>query len=134
MLADDNVADHELVRRTFEDYCRVDIVIDGLGLLDYFQPASAKGRTESALPPDLILLDINMPRMNGKEVLPRIRATPSGSLVPIVVFSSSETANDIRDCYRAGCNSYVMKPFEFRDYQRALELVAIYWLGLSMSP
>lgn len=133
LLADDNVADHELVRRTFRDCCRVDIVTDGLGLLAYFE-AEATDRTASGVHPDLILLDISMPGMNGIEVLPKIRATPRGALVPIVVFSSSEAAKDIRACYQAGCNSYVMKPFELHDYQRALELVANYWLGLSKSP
>jgi CheY-like chemotaxis protein len=130
LLADDNEADHALVQRTFGEYCHIEVVTDGVHLLQYFQPATADGKPR----PDLILLDINMPRMNGKEVLPRIRETPCGALVPVVVFSSSEAPNDISDCYKAGCNSYVTKPFELQDYQRALELVATYWLGLSVSP
>jgi CheY-like chemotaxis protein len=80
-----------------------------------------------------VLLDINMPRMGGKEVLPRIRATTRGATVPIVVLSSSDCPSDVRECYAAGCNSYVTKPFEPLDYNETLHLIAAYWLGISVS-
>lgn len=132
MLADDSIADHELVRRTLSDHCRIDTVTDGVHLLEYCQAVGAADPASTSWP-DLILLDINMPRMNGKEVIPKLRSTALGACMPIVIFSSSDHPHDIEHCYKAGCNSYVEKPFELHDYRRALELIAAYWLGLSLS-
>ena len=133
LLADDNPADQALVRRVFGDLCTVRVAADGIALLQYFADRPANDVADFDGRADLVLLDINMPRMGGKEVLPRIRATPKGATVPIVVLSSSDQPGDVRECYRAGCNSYVTKPFEPAEYNKTLKLIALYWLGISVA-
>lgn len=84
--------------------------------------------------PDLILLDLNMPRMDGRRALQEARLICSGSRTPIIVFSTSDDVADIKTCYDAGCNTYVTKPSELDDFKAALNLIAAYWLELATLP
>ena len=84
--------------------------------------------------PDLILLDLNMPKVDGRQALERIRDMSSGKRAPIVVFSTSSDVTDVKLCYEAGCNTYVTKPSELQDFRTTLELIARYWLDLATLP
>lgn len=109
------------------------MVRNGIELLTYLDQSCGQGSKEHT-PPDIILLDLNMPRKDGREALREIRAMKTSSAIPIVVFSTSDNVTDIKDCYEAGCNSYVTKPPELDDFFAALQQIASYWLELSALP
>lgn len=81
--------------------------------------------------PSLILLDLNLPRLDGTEVLKRLRAQPRTRLTPVVVFSSSDQPSDVAACYKHGANSYVRKPVDFDRFSEILVEVARYWLSVN---
>jgi CheY-like chemotaxis protein len=86
---------------------------------------------EPGLHPALILLDLNLPKKDGWEVLSECKADPVLRAIPIVVFTTSQSEADIRRGYALGANSFVTKPFDLDDFQRAIELIENYWLKLS---
>ena len=84
--------------------------------------------------PELILLDLNLPRLTGREVLERIRATPSFRTVPIVVLTTSRRQEDIQDVYAAGANTYIEKPRDFGRFVEVLQTIQRYWLDAALLP
>ena len=84
--------------------------------------------------PQLILLDLNLPRVNGLEVLKRLRSDERTRLLPVVILSSSREQRDMLDSYGLGANSYVRKPVNFEQFVRAVELLRSYWLVLNEDP
>lgn len=85
-------------------------------------------------PPALILLDLNLPKIDGKDVLRALRLAPSTARVPVVVLSSSDLAEDIQGCYALGANSFVSKPVGFGDFSRVVASVARYWTEINRCP
>lgn len=85
-------------------------------------------------PPDLIILDLKLPRVNGSDVLKELRACDITSCVPIVVFSSSDDPDDVVKCYRGGASTYVVKPVDFEGYDRAIGMIVNYWFDLAHLP
>lgn len=128
VVAEDNIADQELIRLTFEavdpEYT-VEVVSDGEELLKYL---------ESRNPFDLqfVLLDLNMPRMSGHEVLTKMSAEERFRTVPVIVFSSSVNTTDITQCYAQGANAYVRKPVDLNDYQTTIEAITEFWGGTNV--
>ncbi|MDX1612526.1 MAG: response regulator [Candidatus Thermoplasmatota archaeon] len=90
--------------------------------------------TPPARLPDLILLDLKLPRLSGIDVLEALRADERTRRVPVVIFTSSKEDSDIQACYAAGANSYVRKPVDFEAFTSALELATRYWLTLNERP
>lgn len=84
--------------------------------------------------PDLVLLDLKLPKIDGSEVLRQLRSNVRTSKLCIVVFTSSSEPADIARCYALGCNSYVIKPVTYEDYIDAVRSIAAYWLALNVSP
>lgn len=84
--------------------------------------------------PDLVLLDLKLPKIDGSEVLRQLRSDARTSRLCVVVFTSSSEPGDIARCYALGCNSYVIKPVTYEDYIEAVRGVAAFWLGLNVSP
>lgn len=84
--------------------------------------------------PDLVLLDLKLPKIDGSEVLRQLRNDARTSRLCVVVFTSSSEPGDIARCYALGCNSYVIKPVTYEDYIEAVRGVAAFWLGLNVSP
>ena len=80
---------------------------------------------------DLILLDIKLPKVSGLEVLQRIRAHESTRYLPVVILTSSDEDEDIKDCYRFGCNSYIRKPVDFEEFSECVGQLGLYWLGIN---
>ena len=128
LIAEDNLADQELIRLTFEavdpDY-EVEIVGDGEELLAYLDRSN---------PYDLqfVLLDLNMPRMGGTEVLERMSEEARFRTVPVIVFSSSVSTQDIKQCYAQGANAYVRKPVDLDAYQTTIEAITEFWGGTNV--
>jgi len=84
--------------------------------------------------PDLVLLDLKLPKIDGSEVLRQLRSDARTSRLCVVVFTSSSEPGDIARCYALGCNSYVIKPVTYEDYIEAVRGIAAFWLGLNVSP
>jgi CheY-like chemotaxis protein len=87
---------------------------------------------EDGLKPDLILLDLNMPRKDGWQVLAECKGDASLKSVPIVIFSTSRREEDVKRCYALGANSFVAKPFDLEAFKKAIGMIEDYWLGLSV--
>ena len=86
-----------------------------------------------ALRPRLVILDLKLPKVGGADVLERVKAEPQTHAVPVVVFTSSDDANDIERCYALGANGYVIKPLDFQRFQDAVKMLYSYWMGLNVA-
>lgn len=137
LLVEDNPNDVELTLRAFKKHNltnRIQICRDGAEALDYmFGEGEFAGRNvENA--PRVVLLDLKLPKVNGLEVLQRIKADPRTQKVPVVVLTSSKEERDLVDSYRLGVNSYIVKPVNFEQFTEAVQKVGLYWLLLNQSP
>lgn len=133
LLVEDNADDAELAIRAFErTQMRNAIVLarDGGEALEYLF-ATGRYAEPPPVPPDVVLLDLNLPRIDGLEVLRRARQDQRTRRLPIVVMTSSREAGDIGRCYELGANSYVRKPVDFSQFVQAIHQVGAYWLRLN---
>jgi two-component system response regulator len=134
LLVEDNPDDETLTLRAFrKNNIKNEIVVarDGVEALDYlFAEGSYAGLTDDRMP-QLVLLDLKLPRIDGLEVLRRIRADERTKLLPVVVLTSSKEEQDLVESYTIGCNSYVRKPVNFDDFMEAARQLGMYWLMLN---
>jgi two-component system response regulator len=137
LLVEDNPDDEELTLLALKQGNIVNEVIvahDGVEALDYlFATGQHAGRDPSRLP-QLVLLDLKLPRQDGLEVLRRLRADPRTQLIPVVVLTCSSEEEDVVASYRLGANSYVRKPVEFHRFADAVRQLGLYWLLLNEAP
>lgn len=137
LLVEDTDDDIELTLRAFRKSDLVNtvtVVRDGVEALDYlFATGEYAGRDPSLLP-DLVLLDIKLPRVDGQQVLQRLRANPRTKLLPVVILTSSIEPKDLVTCYTLGANSYVRKPIDFQQFAKALQQIGSYWLQTNQAP
>ena len=134
LLVEDNPDDVELTLRAFEkNKISSDVVVarDGVEALDHLLPSAASA---SQPLPELVLLDLNLPKISGLEVLRRMRAEPRTRRVPVVVLTSSQEERDILSCYDLGANSFVQKPVDYTQFVDAARQLSVYWLELNQSP
>jgi CheY-like chemotaxis protein len=133
LLVEDSADDEALVLRALRRHhvdARVLVAHDGVEALEHlFGPQAATHPV-----PDLVLLDLKMPRVDGFQVLERLRAEPRTHEIPVVVFSSSNEPGDVRRSYDLGASSFVRKPVEFDEFSNAVRLLGEYWLGLNLGP
>jgi two-component system response regulator len=130
LLVEDNPDDEALTLRAFKKSdIRNEVVVlrDGAEALAYLFP----GNGDTAPRPALILLDLNLPKVGGLEVLRRMRADERTQLIPVVVLTSSKLDEDILDSYRNGANAYVRKPVNFADFAEAVRTLGVFWLLLN---
>src|SRR5438046_3847572 len=107
---------------------------DGVEALDYpLGSGPSAGRPAHAMP-QLVLLDLKLPRVDGLEVLRRLRADPRTHLLPVVVLTSSKEERDLVNSYSLGANSYVRKPVDFGEFTEAIRQLGLYWLILNEAP
>jgi two-component system response regulator len=134
LLVEDNADDIELTLRAFKK-SRVmnEIVIarDGAEALDYFFGTGAHAARDMSVMPQLVLLDLKLPKIDGLEVLRRIRNDERTKLVPVVVLTSSDEERDVVQSYQLGANSYVRKPVDFAQFLDAARQLELYWLVLN---
>jgi CheY-like chemotaxis protein len=109
----------------------VRFVGDGRELLDYLRHAGRFADPASAPRPDLVLLDLNMPRMTGREALPLLKGDPELRALPVVVLTTSDDPRDVRGCYDAGANAFVTKPSSMSELARVLATTVAFWLGVA---
>jgi CheY-like chemotaxis protein len=136
LLVEDNPADVKITQRALrESAVPVELIVvrDGQEAVDYLlrQPPHDSGNWRS---PDLILLDLNLPGMNGREVLERVRATPALRHVPVVVLTTSRRQEDVQQMYAAGANTYIEKPQDFTRFVQVLQTIQQYWLDTALLP
>jgi two-component system response regulator len=130
MLIEDNPDDQALTLRALKKnkiLNEVTVASDGAEALDLLFPSGDAG----GMLPGLILLDLKLPKVDGLEVLRRIRADPRTEIVPVVVLTSSQEQEDILDSYHSGANGYVRKPVNFADFSDAVNTLGMYWLLLN---
>jgi two-component system response regulator len=137
LLVEDNPDDEALTLRAFKkNNIKNGVVVarDGAEALDYlFGTGRHAGRDITDLP-QVMLLDLKLPKVDGLEVLRRVRADARTRLLPIVILTSSKEEQDLMTGYRLGCNSYVRKPVNFDEFVEAARQLGLYWLVLNESP
>ena len=134
LLIEDNPDDEMLTLRAFQkagysDY--LSVVRDGAEALDYVLHRGVYQDPERYPAPDLILLDLKLPKIDGREVLKRIRADQHARFIPVVILTSSIEETDIFSCYELGGNSYIRKPIDFERFKLVIERVCEYWLSFN---
>lgn len=136
LLVEDNPSDEKLTLRAFAKHHADDIVIarDGVEALEYLHAAGRWEGRDTTLQPALVLIDLHMPRVDGPELLRRIRGDARTRLLPVVVLTSSGDRVDVDQCYALGANAYVRKPLELSDFADAARVIASFWLGLNEPP
>ncbi|MCP3867720.1 MAG: response regulator [Gammaproteobacteria bacterium] len=135
LLVEDNQKDEVLAQRAFRKSNMTNPVIvarDGVEALDYLFPVEKKEGTETAMP-IAVFLDLKLPRVDGLEVLRRIRSTEKTCHLPVVILTSSDEEKDILSSYRLGANSYVRKPMNSGEFSKAVMSVGIYWAEINES-
>jgi two-component system response regulator len=128
LLVEDNPDDEALTLRAFKkSKVRNEVIVmrDGAEALAYLFPADDGDRKPH---PALILLDLNLPKIGGLEVLRKMRADERTQMIPVVVLTSSKLEEDILDSYRNGANAYVRKPVKFSDFTEAVNALGVFWL------
>ena len=135
LLVEDNADDRDLTLRAFQRHdfgVAVEAVGDGQAALDYLLAPGPDGRLRAL--PELVLLDLKLPRLDGLEVLRRIRGDERTRLLPVVVLTSSAEEQDLVRSYSLGANSYVRKPVSFTEFLDASRQLGVYWLVLNRTP
>ena len=137
LLVEDNPDDEVLTRRALKkNNIGNEIIVarDGVEALDYlFGQGAYEGRDLSVMP-QLVLLDLKLPRIDGLEVLRRVRADERTKLLPVVILTSSREQQDLVDGYGYGANSYIRKPVDFAQFVEAVRQLGLYWLVLNETP
>ncbi len=137
LLVDDDPNDVELTLRAFRNNPlgnKIVVARDGLEALDYLCGTGAYAGRDPAHQPQVVLLDLNLPAIDGLEVLRRIRADDRFRRLPIVILTSSNEDSDKLAGYGLGANSYVRKPVDFRKFSEAVTRLGLYWMLVNEPP
>ena len=137
LLVEDNPDDVDLTVRAFKKnkiLNKVIVVKDGAEALDYLFCTGQYEGCDGKSWPELILLDIKLPKIDGLEVLRRLRADERTKLLPVVILTSSNEERDLVSGYQLGANSYIRKPVDFDQFMDAVKQLGLYWLVLNEAP
>ena len=137
LLVEDDSADAELTLRAFKARNFANQVFgarDGAEALDFFFGDGSHPLRDIGVVPKVVLLDLKLPKVDGLEVLRRLRADDRTRRIPVVILTSSREEPDIAAAYRLGANSYIVKPVDFEAFARAVSEVGLYWLLLNEPP
>lgn len=134
LLVEDDPADAGLAKRALREgriLCRVNHVRDGVEAMEYLR---RQGRFAGACRPDLILLDLNMPRMDGREALQEIKADDGLKTIPVVILTTSDVDRDVNASYLLGANSFITKPMDMDAFFEAVRSIEEYWFRVVRLP
>jgi two-component system, chemotaxis family, response regulator Rcp1 len=134
LLVDDSPADTDLTRDILS-HCKqrfhVSAVLDGVEAIQFLQHQGAYAKAPT---PDLLVLDLNLPRKDGRTVLKELKSDPKLSKIPVIVFTTSQASSDITRSYELGANCYLRKPGNLADFTGAVQSMAEFWLGFASLP
>lgn len=136
LLVEDDVRDIELVQESLLEYKLVNelaVVRDGAEALDYLFKINEYKNLPSGYP-ILILLDMKLPKLNGLEVLEKVKADDKLKFIPVVIMTSSREIRDLEACYRMGVNAYVVKPVVFSEFVKAIKTLGMFWALINEPP
>ena len=134
LLVEDNQGDVEMIKLAFRDgtpTCHIWVANDGMEALDFLHK---RGKFIDAPMPQLILLDLNMPRMDGKQFLEVVKAEAELKAIPIVMLTSSQSPSDIKACYERHASCYVVKPFDVQEFSDTVQQVVKFWSNFGRLP
>ncbi|ATD66448.1 MULTISPECIES: response regulator [Luteimonas] len=134
LLIEDNPDDAELTRIAFSEAgidSQLVVVGDGAEALDYLFARGAHEARNAADLPSIVLLDLNLPKLDGREVLQALRANPATRGLPVVVLTTSTEPFDVEASYALGVNSYIRKPVDFKKFVEVVKQIGLYWLVLN---
>jgi CheY-like chemotaxis protein len=137
LLVEDNPSDIKLTKRALEQSQITNELIvaeDGGEALDYLFGTGQYAGRDIRIIPAVVLLDLKLPRIDGLDVLKKIRTNELTSLLPVVILTSSDQEKDIIDSYKLGANSYIRKPVDFNQFAEAVRTLGLYWLLLNEPP
>jgi two-component system, response regulator len=137
LLVEDNPADVELTLRALKKHNltnKVQVVSDGAQALDYLFGTGTFAGKNTQPPPKVVFLDLKLPKVDGREVLRRMKSDPRTKAIPVVVLTSSKEESDIAESYKLGVNSYVVKPLDFDNFVDAVAHLGLYWVLLNEVP
>jgi CheY-like chemotaxis protein len=132
LLVEDNPGDVDLVTHAVgELLCDVSVASDGMEALEFLRK---EGRHAGAPDADFVFLDLNLPRLSGREVLARVKEDPALKHIPVVILSSSQARHDLMDTYRLHANCFVTKPVDLHEFLSSVGAVAHFWLQVAKLP
>ena len=137
LLVEDNPNDVKLTLYAFKQHNlsnQITVVRDGEEALEYIFCTGAYSHRNIENGPKIVLLDLNLPKIDGLEVLRQIKANPKTRVIPICVLTTSREERDIVDSYQLGINSYIVKPVDFEQFVEAIRTLGLYWLLLNQPP
>lgn len=137
LLVEDNPNDVELTLRALKKHnlaSRVFVARDGAEALDFLFGTGAHSDRATERNPKVVFLDMKLPKVDGMEVLRRIRGAERTRLIPVVMLTSSQMDRDVIESYRLGVNSYIVKPVDFEHFVKAVADVGLYWLIVNQQP
>ncbi|OUR95943.1 two-component system response regulator [Gammaproteobacteria bacterium 42_54_T18] len=137
LLVEDNPDDEMLAIRALkktEIKSKVVVARDGEEALDYLFGTGKYNGRDIKEQPHVVFLDLQLPKLNGIQVLQRLRANENTKALPVVLLTSSDEQCDIIDCYKSGANSYIHKPVEFSEFTAQVRALGEYWLGINRVP
>lgn len=132
LLVEDNAADIHLTKKVLQEnkiVRSIDVVKDGVEVIDYLKK---RGKFSNAVKPNLILLDLNLPKRNGFEVLEEIKQDEDLKRIPVVILTVSDVREDLIKAYDLHANSYVIKPLEMKEFYRIINSIVNYWFTVVM--
>lgn len=136
-MVEDNPNDAEFISRTLSDLKLINkiyLVKDGEEALEFIFHTGRYAGRDNSTPLKVVLLDLKLPKVNGLEVLAKIKSDESTKGIPVVIVTSSQENADLSEAYKLGANSYIVKPIESENFIKALSEVGRYWLALNSSP
>jgi chemotaxis family two-component system response regulator Rcp1 len=134
LMVDDNPADIDLTREILaqsERHYHVNAVKDGAEAISFLRQ---RGKYVEAPVPDLVVLDLNLPRKNGRDVLAEVKSDPKLAKIPVVIFTTSQASADVMRSYELGANCYLRKPGNLPDFVALVQSMASFWLGFASLP
>ena len=137
LLVEDNFAHAALIEHCFDDYRLTDTiyhVADGREALDYIYRQGRYAESRQSPRPHLILLDLRLPKINGLDVLQKIKDDAALCSIPVVILTTSDSERDVQEAYARNANAYLVKPSDFSQFQRLIDELRSFWLAWNRTP